>query len=108
MPCLFSTFSTSRPVLFQVAVRVLEEMVVQQRSHVSSALQRMPPLPSVPALQAVNTALQAEQSATGPDQQLKVLVNSLQHMSLNVRWVPRHWGLVVTTVLQVNTFCCMP
>lgn len=55
-----------------VAVRVLEEMVITQRRHVRPALLRMPPLPSVAQLREVNGVLAEEQRLEGPQQQLQV------------------------------------
>lgn len=68
-----------------VAVRVLQELVIGQRHHVRPALQRLPPLPSVPALAQVNAVLSAERRAEGPQETLELLVGSLNHESLSVR-----------------------
>jgi len=68
-----------------LAAAVLGEMVVRQRHLVRRALQAMPPLPEVPALEEVNRVLAQEHQSSGPAGKLALLTRALRHESPGVR-----------------------
>jgi len=68
------------------AVRVMECMIVDNRSVLTAQIKALPPIPkSVSALQRVIDAVEAERGRLGHAETVTLLLHSLGHHSLSVR-----------------------
>eukprot|EP00798_Chlamydomonas_sp_ICE-L_P024091 gene24091-9665_t len=70
-----------------MAVSILEDIIIKQRKNLGTAIMRIPPLPSLEPLAAVNKVLANEQKLSNTVRQLRVLVSSLRGESPSVRHV---------------------
>jgi hypothetical protein len=68
------------------AVRVMEAMIVDNRSVLTDQIKALPPIPkSVSALQRVIDTVEAERGKLGHNETVNLLLQSLGHHSLSVR-----------------------
>ena len=83
--------------LTAAAAKAMEELVVKGRSLLQSKLQGLPPLPqSVAGLERVAEVLKQERGALTTDEQVRLLLQSLQHDSASVQ----------ATTVQARSPCC--
>ncbi|XP_050231488.1 serine/threonine-protein kinase ATR isoform X2 [Mercurialis annua] len=68
-------------------VKILEELVLKNRIILKQHICEFPPLPSIPSLIEVNEAIQVARGSMILKDQLKNVVNGLNHENLNVRYM---------------------
>lgn len=69
------------------AVQILEELVLKNRIILKQHIQEFPLLPSMPALTEVNGAIQEARGSMTLKDQLRGVVDGLNHENLNVRYM---------------------
>ncbi|XP_059445807.1 serine/threonine-protein kinase ATR isoform X2 [Corylus avellana] len=68
-------------------VKVLEELVLKNKVILKEHIGEFPPLPSIPALTEVNKAIQEARGSMTLKDQLRDVVDGLNHENLNVRYM---------------------
>ncbi|TKY50719.1 Serine/threonine-protein kinase ATR [Spatholobus suberectus] len=68
-------------------VTILEELVLKNRAILKQHICEFPPLPSIPALTAVNKAIEDARGTMTLKDQLRDVVDGLNHENLNVRYM---------------------
>ncbi|MCD7463303.1 hypothetical protein HAX54_050313 [Datura stramonium] len=68
-------------------VEILEELVLQNRSILKEHIGEFPPLPSIPALDRVNRMISAGRGEMTLNDQLRDIIDGLNHENLNVRYM---------------------
>ncbi|KAG8655799.1 hypothetical protein MANES_04G069900v8 [Manihot esculenta] len=68
-------------------VKILEELVLNNRIILKQHIHEFPPLPSIPALIEVNKAIQEARGSMTLRDQLRDVVDGLNHENLNVRYM---------------------
>uniref|UniRef100_A0A2P2QPL2 Serine/threonine-protein kinase ATR isoform X1 n=1 Tax=Rhizophora mucronata TaxID=61149 RepID=A0A2P2QPL2_RHIMU len=68
-------------------VNILEELVLKNRIILKQHIREFPPLPSIPALVEVNKAIQEARGPMTLKDQLRDIVDGLNHENLNVRYM---------------------
>jgi hypothetical protein len=85
--------------LTAAAARAVEELVVTGRALLQAKLRGLPPLPqSIPALESVGEVLKQERGTLTVEEQVRLLLQSLQHDSPNVQ----------ATAVQVQPLASLP
>ncbi|XP_062019493.1 serine/threonine-protein kinase ATR isoform X1 [Rosa rugosa] len=75
------------PVHLDKVVKILEELVLNNRDILKQHIREFPPLPSIPALIKVNKAIQEARGSMTLRDRLRDVVDGLNHDSLNVRYM---------------------
>ncbi|KAK7280606.1 hypothetical protein RJT34_25671 [Clitoria ternatea] len=68
-------------------VRILEELVLKNKVILKQHISEFPPLPSIPALTEVNKAIEDARGTMTLKDQLRDVVDGLNHENLNVRYM---------------------
>ncbi|CAN4112596.1 unnamed protein product [Withania somnifera] len=68
-------------------VEILEELVLQNRSILKEHIGEFPPLPAIPALDRVNRMISAGRGMMTLNDQLRDIIDGLDHENLNVRYM---------------------
>uniref|UniRef100_A0A2N9HIL2 Serine/threonine-protein kinase ATR n=1 Tax=Fagus sylvatica TaxID=28930 RepID=A0A2N9HIL2_FAGSY len=68
-------------------VKILEELVLKNKVILKEHIREFPPLPSIPALTEVNKAIQEARGSMTLKDQLRDVVDGLNHENLNVRYM---------------------
>ncbi|XP_075094243.1 serine/threonine-protein kinase ATR-like isoform X1 [Nicotiana tabacum] len=68
-------------------VEILEELVLQNRAILKEHIGEFPPLPSIPALDRVNRMINAARGMMTLKDQLRDIIDGLNHENLNVRYM---------------------
>jgi len=68
-------------------VKILEELVLKNKVILKEHIGEFPPLPSIPALTEVNKAIQEARGSMTLKDQLRDVVDGLNHENLNVRYM---------------------
>ncbi|PHT64079.1 Serine/threonine-protein kinase ATR [Capsicum annuum] len=68
-------------------VEILEELVLQNRSILKEHIGEFPPLPTIPALDRVNRMISAGRGMMTLNDQLRDIIDGLNHENLNVRYM---------------------
>ncbi|XP_055815485.1 serine/threonine-protein kinase ATR isoform X2 [Solanum dulcamara] len=68
-------------------VEILEELVLQNRSILKEHIGEFPPLPTIPALDRVNRMISAGRGMMTLNDQLRDIIDGLDHENLNVRYM---------------------
>lgn len=68
-------------------VKILEELVLKNRGILNQHICEFPPLPSIPALTEVNKAIEEARGSMTLKDQLRDIVDGLNHENLNVRYM---------------------
>ncbi|KAL2537811.1 Serine/threonine-protein kinase ATR [Forsythia ovata] len=71
----------------QKIVEILEELVLQNKVVLKEHISELPPVPNIPALAEVNKAIQEARGLTSLKDQLRDVVDGLNHENLNVRYM---------------------
>lgn len=71
----------------EAVVEILEELVIKNRRLLEDQAKELPLLPSLPALERVNTILHEARGLLSLRSQLKQATDSLRHESLSVRYM---------------------
>ncbi|KAL6952196.1 non-specific serine,threonine protein kinase [Sarracenia purpurea var. burkii] len=72
---------------FSKIVEILEELVFQNRDTLKQHICEFPPLPSIPALTEVNKVIREARGSITLKDQLRDIVDGLNHENLNVRYM---------------------
>ncbi|CAL9022861.1 unnamed protein product [Prunus brigantina] len=75
------------PIHLDKVVKILEELVLNNRVILKQNVHEFPPLPSIPSLIEVNKAIQEARGSMTLKDQLRDVVDGLNHESLNVRYM---------------------
>lgn len=75
------------PVHLDKVVKILEELVLNNRDILKQHIREFPPLPSIPALTKVNKAIQEARGSMTLRDRLRDVVDGLNNDSLNVRYM---------------------
>ncbi|XP_027767681.1 serine/threonine-protein kinase ATR isoform X1 [Solanum pennellii] len=68
-------------------VEILEELVLQNKSILKEHIGEFPPLPTIPALDRVNRMISAGRGMMTLNDQLRDIIDGLDHENLNVRYM---------------------
>ncbi|KAI4350245.1 hypothetical protein L6164_004717 [Bauhinia variegata] len=68
-------------------VKILEELVLKNKVILKQHIREFPPLPSIPALTEVNKAIEEARGSMTLKEQLRDVVDGLNHENLNVRYM---------------------
>ncbi|KAJ0089365.1 hypothetical protein Patl1_32854 [Pistacia atlantica] len=74
-------------VLLNQVVKILEELVLKNKAILKQHIHEFPLLPSIPALTEVNRAIQEARGSMTLKDQLRDVVDGLNHENLNVRYM---------------------
>ncbi|XP_054777127.1 serine/threonine-protein kinase ATR [Prosopis cineraria] len=72
---------------FDKVVKILEELVLKNSVILKQHIHEIPPLPSIPALTEVNRAIEEARGSMTLKDQLRDVVDGLNHENLNVRYM---------------------
>lgn len=72
---------------FEKVVKILEELVLKNSVILNQHIREFPPLPSIPALTEVNRAIEKARGSMTLKDQLRDVVDGLNHENLNVRYM---------------------
>ncbi|XP_058191614.1 serine/threonine-protein kinase ATR isoform X3 [Rhododendron vialii] len=72
---------------FSKIVEILEELVFENRNILKQHICEFPPLPNIPALRGVNKVIEEARGSTTLKDQLRDIVDGLNHENLNVRYM---------------------
>ncbi|PQQ14473.1 serine/threonine-protein kinase ATR isoform X1 [Prunus yedoensis var. nudiflora] len=75
------------PIHLDKVVKILEELVLNNRVILKQNVREFPPLPSIPSLIEVNKAIQEARGSMTLKDRLRDVVDGLNHESLNVRYM---------------------
>lgn len=86
IPFLEREKENSSPNL-QKIVDILEELVLQNKVALKQHISELPPVPDIPSLAEVNKAIQEARGSMSLKDQLRDVVDGLNHENLNVRYM---------------------
>lgn len=72
---------------FSKIVEILEELIFENRDILKKHICEFPPLPNIPALRGVNKEIEEARGSTTLKDQLRDIVDGLNHENLNVRYM---------------------
>ncbi|XP_071715523.1 serine/threonine-protein kinase ATR [Rutidosis leptorrhynchoides] len=86
IPLLEKQKDNSSLHMFKI-VKILEELVFENKSVLEQHIYEFPPLPNIPSLKEVNKVIDEARGTMTFKDQLRVIVDGLNHENLNVRYM---------------------